>query len=87
MTTNERKPTPSGSAQAEPDKNQRKKYIAILTFTQYSRATVIIEANTLEEAEEKAEEIFPDEVEDWNLVNGEVSVESVEPVTERRNHE
>jgi hypothetical protein len=64
------------------DTNQMKKFEVILGFTQYSKATVIIEAATLEEAEEKADELGADEIDDWNPFDGEVFVHSVEPKTE-----
>lgn len=86
-TNQDKQPTPSENPHADSDTNQRKQYEVILTFTQQSRVSVIIEADTLEEAQEKAEEIYPDEVEDWNPVNDEVSVESVEPIKEGKTHE
>ena len=54
-----------------------KTFNATLTFVQYSRGEVLIKARSLKEARCKADEIGADEVDDWNPVNGEVSVESV----------
>ena len=56
------------------------KHVALLTFVQYSRAEVEIEAETIEQAEQMAGEISADEVENWNPTDGMVSVESVRPV-------
>jgi hypothetical protein len=58
-----------------------KTFIATMTFFQLSRAEVLIKARSIEAARLKAEEIGADEVDDWNPVDGEVSVESV---TERK---
>jgi hypothetical protein len=57
------------------------KYEAILTFTQSSRAKVVIEADSIEDAQAKADEIQSDEVNDWNPIDGNVYVESVEPAS------
>ena len=54
-----------------------KTFNATLTFVQYSRGEVLIKARSLKEARCKADEIGADEVDDWNAVDGEVSVESV----------
>jgi len=54
-----------------------KTFTATLTFAQYSRAEVLIKAHSLEDARRKADEIGADEVDDWNPVDGEVSVENV----------
>ena len=59
----------------------KQKYQAILSFTQHSRAKVIIEAASLAEAEAQAEEIEPDEVDDWDSFDGELYVDSVETLT------
>jgi hypothetical protein len=58
-----------------------KTFIATLTFVQYSRGEVLIKARSLKNARRKADEIGADEVDNWNPVDGEVSVESV---TERK---
>jgi len=58
-----------------------KTFTAILTFVQYSRGEVLIKAHSLKEARRKADKIGADEVDDWNSVDGDVSVESV---TERK---
>ena len=54
-----------------------KTFNATLTFVQYSCGEVLIKARSLKEARCKADEIGGDEVDDWNAVDGEVSVESV----------
>jgi len=53
------------------------KFTATLTFSQISRAKVIINAKSLAEAKYKADNIVADEVLDWNPIHGEVSVENL----------
>lgn len=53
-------------------------YTATLTFVQSSRAEVKIKARSLKEAECKADEISSEDVDDWNPVDGNITVESVE---------
>jgi hypothetical protein len=62
------------------DANTPRKYEATLYFTQHSKATVIIEATSLEEAVEKADDINADEIDDWNPFDGEVVVDTVQSV-------
>ena len=50
------------------------KFVAVLEFKQTSRALVPIHADTLAEAENKANEIHADDVEDWNFVYDDVQV-------------
>ena len=69
--------------QAFPDNNPATKYEAVLCFTQHSRATVIIKAKSLEEANEKANDIHADEIDDWNPFDGDVYVDAVQPFTGR----
>jgi len=89
MKTKTNKTTSSVSnahdGQTAADTKQR--YEVILMFSQESRAKVIIEAADLAEAEDKASDIFADEIDDWNPINGDVRVESVEPVKARQSHE
>jgi hypothetical protein len=54
-----------------------KTFTAVLTFSQSSRAEIVIEAETMEEAEELANEIQEDEVDDWNPFDGQVEVNEV----------
>ena len=61
-----------------------KTFNATLTFVQYSRGEVLIKARSLKEARCKADEIGADEVDDWNAVDGEVSVESVKEQKPRK---
>lgn len=53
------------------------KFSTILTFSQISRAEVIIKAKSLAEAKYKADNIAADEVLDWNPIGGEITVNSV----------
>jgi hypothetical protein len=73
------KPAPSGES-ASNDTNKLRKYMATLFFTQHSIAKVIIEAPSLAEAEEMAEEIESEEIDDMNTTDGELYVNSVEPI-------
>ena len=57
-----------------------KKFEAFLRFKQINRAKIIIQARTLDEARERAWEIEPDEVDDWNPVEGDIWVDGVEPL-------
>jgi hypothetical protein len=54
------------------------KYEAELFWTQHNCATVIIEARSLQEAERKADELSSEDIDDWNPVDGELFVNSVE---------
>jgi len=64
-----------------------KKYEVRLFWTQHNMATVIIQAKSLAEAGKKADAILSEEVDDWNPVDGEIWVESVEPVEGGRGNE
>jgi hypothetical protein len=92
--------TPSGTTahpeQTLPDNNQPKaaqsrkrlkKFEVELNFTQYSEATVIIEAASLAEAEKKADEIASEEIQDFDIVDAQLSVVSVKPAVEGISHE
>ena len=63
-----------------PTNNKRRKYEATLFWMQHNQATVIIEAKSLAEAEKKADAIESDEIDDWSPCDGEIWVDSVEPV-------
>lgn len=83
---NTRKNTPTSSAanaheeQTAADTNQLRKFKVELQFTQYNFATVFIEAASLAEAEEKADEIQSDEIE-WDSISADFSVFSVQSLT------
>ena len=62
-----------------------KTFIATLTFVQYSRGEISIKARSIKDARRKADEIGADEVDDWNPVDGEVSVESITEQKPRKN--
>jgi len=61
-----------------------KTYTATLTFVQYCRGEVLIKARSLKDARRKAGEISAYDVDDWNPVNGELSMESVTELKPRR---
>ena len=73
----------------QPKKNAHatKCYEAKFFFTQHSVASVIIEAKSLAEAEEKADEMEPEDIDDFDPVDGELSVSSVEPCKEGKRHD
>lgn len=54
-----------------------KTFSAILTFVQHNRAEVKIKARSLAHARRLADEIQSADVDDWNPLDGEISVESV----------
>ena len=59
------------------------KFIATLTHTQYSRATVEITARNLAAAESKASEITSDQIDNWNPFDGDIEVSEVSPIKPR----
>ena len=61
-----------------------KTFTATLTFVQYSRGEVLIKARSLKDARRKADEISAYDVDDWNPMNGEMSVESVTELKPRK---
>jgi hypothetical protein len=81
MKTKHNSPTRSKSARhngrADNDKNPLFKYEAELYWTQHNRATVIIEARSLAEAEKKADQLSSEDIDDWNPFDGEIWVDSV----------
>ena len=60
------------------------KFTVALHFAQYSVAEVEIEADSQQEAEERAEAIEAADVETFNPIDGELTVESVVPTQERQ---
>lgn len=56
---------------------KKKQYEVILTHSQISRASIVITASSQEEAEEMADQIQADEIDNWNPIDGDVMVESV----------
>ncbi len=54
--------------------NKLKTFTVVLNHSQSSRAEVVIEARNMAAAEEMAEEIRADEIDDWNPYDGEVEV-------------
>jgi hypothetical protein len=61
-----------------------KTFTATLTFVQTSRGEVLIKARSLKNARRKADEITAYDVDDWNPMNGEMSVESVTELKPRK---
>ena len=62
------------------DTNTPKKFEATLSHIQHSWAKVVIEANSLAEAEQKAREVNPEEIQDWNSCECSYDVHTVEPI-------
>jgi hypothetical protein len=79
--------TPAQSGQTVSDINHSKKYEVTLFWAQYNQAKVIIEAGSFAEAEEKANDLQADEVEDWNPVDGDLSVVSVDQMDGGKSHD
>ena len=69
------------------DTNTLKKFEATLTHIQHSWAKVVIEAGSLAEAEQKAHEINPEEIQDWNSCECSFDVHTVEPIEGGQDHE
>ena len=88
MEKNTNTPTTSGTmpkpGHAISDTNPRKQYVVEWHYTQYNYARVIIEATSLQEAEQKAENT---EVEKWTQADGDSYIYSVEPVSGGQIHE
>ena len=57
----------------------KKKYEAKLSLLRTCRATVTIEAASVQEAYEKADSLCPSEVPDWELCNWEIFVSDITP--------
>jgi len=76
------KPTCSklAPANAGASNDTSKKFKATLTFTKSSEATVIIEAASREEAEEKAWKLQTKDITNWGFVDDELHVFDVWPV-------
>lgn len=71
--------TPSNEGSGD-DTNKLQKFEVILTWTQHNHATTIIEAVSLEQAEEVADAIQSEDIVKWKPMYGELYVHSVEPV-------
>jgi|GEM_PF-1331032 len=78
--TNKLTRSTSASHNGQADSDTKKEYEVSLSFIQYSKATIIIEAVSQEEAECNADEICADEIDDWNPYDGEIEVLDVSPV-------
>jgi hypothetical protein len=61
-----------------------KTFTATLIFVQTCRGEVLIKARSLKDARCKADEITAYDVDDWNPMNGEMSVESVTELKPRK---
>jgi len=57
-----------------------KKFEVTLRYTETNRAVVTVEAETLEQAQDKAYDIGADEIDEWQLIHGDLAVETVEPL-------
>ena len=70
--------TQSKIEQLSTDTNQLPIYEVILVLAQRSSGRVLIEAPTPEQAKQSAKEIRIDEVDNWEVFEDEIDVESVE---------
>jgi len=61
---------------------ETKLYKVLFHYAQYSQATEIIEATSLEEAIEKADEMGAEDIGEFDPVHGELSVENVDLIEE-----
>ena len=72
---------------AVPATNTTNKYEVVLILAQKSSGSVIIEATTPEEARQKASQLELYEVQDWNVFEDEMSVESVQLTKGDKSHD
>ena len=72
---------------ADNDTNTLKKFEATLTHIQHSWAKVVIEASSLAQAEQKAHEIDPEVIQNWNSLECSFDVHAVEPIEGGQDHE
>lgn len=71
--------TPAHPEQTFPDNNSKKRYEVELHLTQYKYARIIVEADSLEDAEEKAEaEAY--EANKWEIADQDQYVYGVNPI-------
>ena len=80
MKTNQNKKNSSKLASSNEGAGNDTKfsYEVELFWTQHSRATIVIKAKSLAEAEEMADELCSDEIEDWESCAGDMFVASVQ---------
>jgi hypothetical protein len=85
--------TPTRSAaiahegQTAADTNYREKYMVIFVLVQRSTGSAIVEANSPEEARQKASRIDMNDVNDWEVYEDEMSVDTLDVVDEGDNHD
>ena len=66
---------------------ETKLYEVLFQYVQYSKATEIIEATSLEEAERQANAMDAADISDFDPVDGELLVESVDLIEEGKRHD
>jgi len=67
--------------------NGKKLFEVLFFYTQHGVATEVIEAKNLAEAKRKADKMEMEDISDFDPVNEELSVESVEQVEEGNSHD
>ena len=77
----------SASHNGQADSDTKKKYEVTLTQVETKWAKVMIAANSLDEANEKAGALTPEDVAQWNTCEHYCYVHSVEPVEGGQSHE
>jgi len=77
----------SASHNGQADSDTKKKYEVTLTLVDTKWAKVFIEANSLEEANEKADALEPENIAQWNTCEHYCYVHSVELAQERQDRE
>ena len=73
-------------AKRNADAKQTKRFAVEFYYNQYSKATEIIEAKSLEEAQQIADDMNAFDINEFDPVDGELSVESVNEVQEGGRH-
>jgi hypothetical protein len=91
MTTPNNNPTrPAAIAhegQTAAGTNQRRKYEVNFDLAEHSIGSVIVEATSPEEARQIADQIYIEDVKDWQPVMDEMTIESVEIADEGQSND
>jgi hypothetical protein len=80
MTNADTPATTSQPTQANAEPRPLAKYRVEFSFTEYSRAVVVIEAASPTEAQEKALDLNADDIGNWKFDYDDVNIDSIEPV-------
>lgn len=85
--TSTRSASNAHKGQTTADTNNLKEFEVYIFRAQHGHGRIVVEAATLEEAQKMANNIRPDEIEDWDIYDAQVYVDSVEPVDKGQEYE